>query len=99
MVVLEGDPRGHQLHGSHGPHDFVGLFFGAIFRTAFCLPTNGNCLTLGLKIEAWGFHFVVLWDVFLQLLVIRPFFENRAPVQARAQKTRFRGHQNCTQLG
>jgi hypothetical protein len=74
----------------------LGLFFCRIFGLAFCSPKNDIVCFWDLKLEALGFHWVPLFDVFVQLLVIGSFFENRAPVQARAHETRFQGHQNCT---
>ena len=76
-------------------HNFLGLFFCCIFGTAFCSPQNDIVWPWDSKMEALGFHFVPLLDMFLQLLVIRYFFEDRPPVRVRAQKTRLRGHQNC----
>ena len=46
------------------PHDFFGLFFCCIFGTACCSPKNDIVWPWDSELEALGFHWVPLWDVF-----------------------------------
>ena len=64
LIEFKGPP----LPGLHSPawhpHDFFGLFFCCIFGTACCSPKNDIVWPWDSELEALGFHWVPLWDVF-----------------------------------
>ena len=63
----------------------VECFFGA----AFC---KAIFKALDVILSPLGIHLGTFLGVFLQLLAYRYFFENRAPVRARASKSESQGH-------